>query len=206
MIFADGFGRTSVTRTVKRAMDVTLALLFLVLGFPLFLAIAIAIRLESRGSIFFRQDRMGQAGKIFRPLKFRTMVEGAEAETGPVWAAENDPRVTRVGRLLRRSRLDEFPQIINVLKGDMSFVGPRPERPHFVAMLQQQIPYYHQRLSVKPGITGWAQVRYRYGSTVEDAAQKLEYELYYIKNMSVFLDLLILLSTMQIVLFGRGAR
>ncbi len=206
MVFSDGFRRASGTQTVKRAMDIGLALVFLVLGFPLFVLIALAIKLESRGPILFRQERVGQGGKIFNLLKFRTMVEGAERQSGPVWATENDPRITRVGHFLRRSRLDEFPQILNVLKGDMSFVGPRPERPHFLGMLQQTIPYYLQRQSVKPGITGWAQIRYPYGSSVEAAAQKLEYDLYYIKNMSIFLDLLIVLSTVQVVLFGRGAR
>ncbi len=206
MIFSDGFRRASATRVVKRIIDIGLALLFLVLGCPLFVVVALAIKLDSRGPIFFRQERVGQAGKVFRLLKFRTMYEGAEGETGPVWARENDPRVTRIGRLLRRLRLDEFPQIVNVLKGDVSFVGPRPERPHFVTMLQQRIPYYLQRLTVKPGITGWAQIRCPYGSTVEDAMQKLEYDLYYVKNMSIFLDLLILFTTVQVVLFGRGAR
>jgi exopolysaccharide biosynthesis polyprenyl glycosylphosphotransferase len=175
-------------------------------GFPLFALIALAIKLESRGSIFYRQERVGEAGKIFRLLKFRTMYERAEEESGPIWATANDPRVTRIGHFLRRARLDEFPQIVNVLKGDMSFVGPRPERPHFVAMLQERIPYYSQRLTVRPGITGWAQIRYPYGSSVNDAAQKLEYDLYYVKNMSIFLDLLILFNTVQVVLFGRGAR
>ncbi len=206
MVFSDGFHRPSLTRTVKRSMDIGLALVFLVLGFPLFVLIALAIKLESRGPIFFRQERVGQGGRIFNLLKFRTMVDGAERESGPVWATKDDPRVTRVGRLLRRSRLDEFPQMWNVFRGDMSCVGPRPERPHFVKMLQQRIPYYLQRQSVKPGITGWAQVRHPYGSTVEAAAEKLEYDLYYIKNMSVFLDLLIVLSTIQVVLFRRGAR
>ncbi len=206
MIFSDGFHQASMTRTVKRAMDVGLALLFLVLGFPLFVAIALAIKLESRGSIFFRQERVGQGGKVFRLLKFRTMYEGAEAKTGPVWATENDRRVTRTGHFLRRSRLDEFPQIMNVLRGDMSFVGPRPERPHFVANLQERIPYYLQRLSVKPGITGWAQIRHPYSASIEGTKQKLEYDLYYVKNLSIFLDFLILLSTVQVVLFKRGAR
>jgi exopolysaccharide biosynthesis polyprenyl glycosylphosphotransferase len=206
MVFSDGYRRASMTRTVKRAMDVGLGLVFLVLGFPLFVLIALAIKLESRGPIFFGQERVGQGGRIFRLLKFRTMVEGAERKTGPVWASTNDPRATRVGRFLRRSRLDEFPQILNVLRGDMSFVGPRPERPPFVDTLQRRIPYYLQRQSVKPGITGWAQVRCAYGSTVEEAAEKLEYDLYYIKNVSIFLDLLIVLSTVQVVLFGRGAR
>jgi sugar transferase (PEP-CTERM system associated) len=206
MIFSDGFQLASMTRTVKRAMDIGLAVLFLTLGFPLFVALAIGIKLESRGPVFFRQERMGQAGKVFRLLKFRTMYEEAEGETGPVWAKENDPRVTRVGHFLRRSRLDEFPQIVNVIKGEMSFVGPRPERPYFVNILQKRIPFYIQRLSVKPGITGWAQIRYPYGSTVDETVQKVEYDLYYVKNMSLFLDALILLSTVQVVLFGRGAR
>ncbi len=206
MIFSDGFRAASVTRAAKRTMDIGLALIFLVLGLPLFAVIAIAIKLESRGPILFRQERVGQEGRVFRLLKFRTMYEGAEGETGPVWAKENDPRVTRIGRFLRRSRLDEFPQIVNVLKGDMSIVGPRPERPHFVNILQKRIPFYIQRLSVKPGITGWAQIRYPYGSTVDETAQKLEYDLYYVKNMSIFLDVLILLRTLQVVLFGRGAR
>ncbi len=206
MIFSDGFHQASLSQTVKRALDICLSLLFLILGFPLYVAIALAIKLESRGPIFFRQQRVGQGGKVFRLLKFRTMHEGAEGKTGPIWATEDDPRITKIGRFLRRSRLDEFPQIMNVLKGDLSFVGPRPERPHFVAMLQQRVPYYVQRLSVKPGITGWAQIRYPYGSTVEDAMQKLEYDLYYVKNMSIFLDFLILFSTVQVVVFGRGAR
>ena len=206
MVFSDGFHRASVTRTVKRAMDIALALVFLVLGFPFFVLITAAITLESRGPVFFRQERVGQGGRRFNVLKFRTMVEEAEEQSGPVWATENDPRITRVGRFLRRSRLDEFPQIVNVLRGDMSFVGPRPERPHFFEILQQRIPYYMQRQSVKPGITGWAQIRHPYGSTIEAAAQKLEYDLYYIKNMSIFLDLLIVLTTIQVVLFGRGAR
>jgi len=206
LVFSDGFRRTSITRSVKRAVDIVAALLFLAVGFPLFALIALAIKLESRGPIFYRQERVGEAGRIFRLLKFRTMHERAEEGSGPIWATANDPRVTRTGRLLRRARLDEFPQIVNVLKGDMSFVGPRPERPHFVVMLKERIPYYPQRLCVKPGITGWAQIRYSYGSTVEDAAQKLEYDLYYVKNMSIFLDLLILFNTVQVVLFGRGAR
>ncbi len=206
IVFSDGFSRASVTRTVKRAMDIGLALLFLVLGFPFFLAIAIAIKLESRGPVFLRQERVGQGGKVFRLLKFRTMCREAESETGPVWATENDPRITRIGHYLRRSRLDELPQIVNVLRGDMSFVGPRPERPHFVATLRERVPYYLQRLSVKPGITGWAQIRSSYGSSVEDAMQKLEYDLYYVKNMSIFLDVLILFHTVQVVLLGQGAR
>jgi lipopolysaccharide/colanic/teichoic acid biosynthesis glycosyltransferase len=134
------------------------------------------------------------------------MVNDAEAHTGPVWASEDDPRITRVGHWLRNTRLDEFPQVLNVFKGEMSFIGPRPERPHFVAQLQEKVPYYAQRHTIKPGITGWAQVRYRYGATIEDAEEKLEYDLYYVKNMSIFLDSLILLSSIQVVLFGKGAR
>jgi len=134
------------------------------------------------------------------------MVEEAETLTGPVWAIEKDPRITRVGRWLRKIRLDEFPQILNVLKGEMSFIGPRPERPYFVAQLQEKIPYYANRHTVKPGITGWAQIRYHYGATIEDAEEKLQYDLYYVKNVSLFLDMLILLSSIQVVLFGRGAR
>jgi sugar transferase (PEP-CTERM system associated) len=206
LVFSEGFTRTRITRFVKRAIDVGLSSLFLGLGWPIFLLIAIVIKLDSSGPTFFRQERVGERGRIFTLLKFRTMVENAEALTGPVWATEEDPRTTRVGRWLRKTRLDEFPQILNVLKGEMSFIGPRPERPHFVAQLEERIPYYAQRHTIKPGITGWAQVRYRYGATIEDAEEKLQYDLYYIKNMSPFLDLLILLSSIQVVLFRQGAR
>jgi sugar transferase (PEP-CTERM system associated) len=206
LIFSEGFTRTRATRMVKRLLDLTLSLLFIGLGWPIFLLVAIAIKLDSRGPVFFRQERMGERGRTFAVIKFRTMVDNAEALTGPVWATEEDPRITRVGRWLRLTRLDEFPQILNVLKGEMSFIGPRPERPHFVAQLQERIPYYAQRHTIKPGITGWAQVRYRYGSSVADAEEKLQFDLYYVKNMSIFLDLLILLSSIQVVLFGKGAR
>jgi len=206
LIFSEGFTRTRITRLIKRVLDISLSSLFLGLGWPMFVLIAIAIKLDSRGPAFFRQQRVGERGQLFPLLKFRTMIEGAEAVSGPVWATEEDPRITRVGRWLRKTRLDEFPQIINVLKGEMSFIGPRPERPHFVAQLQERIPYYAQRHTVRPGITGWAQVRYHYGATVRDAEEKLQYDLYYIKNMSLFLDMLILLSSIQVVLCGRGAR
>jgi sugar transferase (PEP-CTERM system associated) len=206
LVFSEGFARTQVTRLIKRVVDLSLSCLFLALGWPIFLLLAIAIKLDSSGTTFFRQDRVGERGRIFTILKFRTMVENAEALTGPVWATQEDPRTTRVGRWLRKSRLDEFPQILNVLKGEMSFIGPRPERPHFVAQLQDRIPYYAQRHTIKPGITGWAQVRYHYGATVEDAEEKLQYDLYYVKNMSLFLDVLILLSSIQVVLFRQGAR
>ena len=154
--------------------------------------------------MLFRQARLGQNGRIFILNKFRSMREDAEKDTGPVWAQDHDPRVTRVGSFLRKTRLDELPQLFNVLVGDMSFIGPRPERPEFVYSLQKQIPFYMERLSVKPGITGWAQVRYRYGASVEDAIEKLQYDLYYIKNLSLFLDLVILIDTIQVVLFARG--
>ncbi|PYM68125.1 MAG: hypothetical protein DME10_27940 [Candidatus Rokuibacteriota bacterium] len=163
-----------------------------------------AIKLESPGSILYRQSRSGQNGCVFILNKFRSMRQDAEKETGPVWAAQSDSRVTRVGAFLRRTRLDELPQLFNVLVGHMSFIGPRPERPEFVQDLQKQIPFYMKRLSVKPGITGWAQVKYRYGSSVDDALEKLQYDLYYIKNLSLFLDFLILLNTVQVVLFARG--
>jgi exopolysaccharide biosynthesis polyprenyl glycosylphosphotransferase len=176
----------------------------LMLALPWMALIAIAIKLESRGPIVFRQTRLGESGCVFVIYKFRSMRQDAEQETGPQWAAAADPRVTRVGRILRRTRLDELPQLFNVLIGDMSFIGPRPERPEFVAELEKHLPFYRARLSVKPGITGWAQVRYPYGASVGDALEKLQYDLYYIKNLSLFLDLLILLNTIQVVLFARG--
>jgi len=193
---------------LKRVMDMVVgsgALLFFTFVFPVFPLIAAAIKLiGGSGPVFLRQERMTLDGKTFRIFKFRTMVDEAEKETGPVWAAQSDSRVTRVGAFLRRTRLDELPQLFNVLVGHMSFIGPRPERPEFVQDLQKQIPFYMKRLSVKPGITGWAQVKYRYGSSVDDALEKLQYDLYYIKNLSLFLDFLILLNTVQVVLFARG--
>src|SRR5713101_143653 len=205
LIFADGFTRTSLTRTLKRITDMLLAAVGLCLALPMLALIAVLTKLDSYGPVFFRQERVGENGRIFTLSKFRTMVEDAEKGTGPVWAQETDPRTTRLGKILRRTGLDELPQMFNVLIGDMSFVGPRPERPHFVAELQEKIPYYSQRLVVKPGITGWAQVRYGYGATVEDAIEKLQFDLYYIKNMSFFLDMLILLSTAHKVLFAKVA-
>jgi sugar transferase (PEP-CTERM system associated) len=205
LIFADGFTRNRLTRTIKRLIDTLLAVLGLCVSLPLMVLIGLLTKLDSAGPVFFRQERVGENGRIFTLFKFRTMVADAEKDTGPVWAQNADPRVTRLGRVLRRTGMDEIPQLFNVLKGDMSFVGPRPERPHFVAELQEKIPYYAQRLVVKPGITGWAQVRYGYGATIEDAVEKLQYDLYYIKNMSMFLDLLIVLSTIHKVLFARVA-
>jgi sugar transferase (PEP-CTERM system associated) len=206
LVFSEGFNRTLVTRTMKRWIDLVLAGLLLALAGPILLLVAVAIRLNSSGPVFFRQERVGEGGQTFTLLKFRTMVDNAEAESGPVWANDHDPRATAVGCWLRKTRIDEIPQIWNVLKGEMSFIGPRPERPHFVARLQQKIPYYAERHSIKPGITGWAQVRYRYGASIEEAEEKLQYDLYYVKNMSHFLDALILLSSIQVVLFGKGAR
>jgi sugar transferase (PEP-CTERM system associated) len=204
LIFSEGFVKTARTEVVKRLVDVTLALAGLALAAPAMALVALAIKLDSRGPVLFRQPRLGRSGSVFILNKFRSMREDAERETGPVWAAQRDPRVTRVGAVLRRTRLDELPQLFNVLLGDMSFIGPRPERPEFVYDLQKQIPFYMERLSVKPGITGWAQVRYRYGASVEDALEKLQYDLYYIKNLSLFLDFLILINTVQVVLFARG--
>lgn len=206
LIFSDGFRKNATALAAKRMVDILLACVGLILALPLLPLAALAVKIDSRGTILFRQTRVGQHGRLFTLYKLRTMREDAEAETGPVWAAEGDPRVTRLGRFLRASRVDEIPQMWNVLKGEMSFIGPRPERPHFVQTLQQKIPYYTQRLTVKPGLTGWAQVRYRYGGSAEDALEKLQYDLYYIKNMSLFLDLLIAVDTSRVILWGRGAR
>jgi sugar transferase (PEP-CTERM system associated) len=206
LIFADGFVKTQLTRTLKRALDVVLAVTGLTLALPILAVVAVLIKLDSRGPILFRQQRVGQNGRVFTLNKFRSMRRDAERASGAVWATAADPRITRVGRFLRKSRLDELPQLFNVLAGDMSFVGPRPERPEFVRLLQREIPFYLGRLAVKPGITGWAQVRHQYAASVEDTLEKLQYDLYYIKNLSPLLDLLILLHTIQVVLFARGAR
>ncbi len=168
--------------------------------------VAVLIKLDSRGPVIFSQDRVGKSRKKYRVHKFRSMMDNAEKETGPVWAVDDDARVTRVGRVIRKLRIDELPQLWNVLKGEMSFVGPRPERNHFVKQLEEIIPFYGVRFSVKPGVTGWAQVCYGYGASVEDAVEKLNYELFYIKNMSIYMDLMIVLKTVKTVLFGKGAR
>jgi sugar transferase (PEP-CTERM system associated) len=205
-IFAGGFRNSRVLAAAKRTSDIALSLAGLVVGLPVMLLVAIAVRLGSRGPILYHQRRVGLDGRIFTVHKFRSMRHDAEAATGPVWAAkEGDPRTTRIGRWLRRLRLDELPQLWNVLKGEMSFVGPRPERPEFVAELKRQIPYYGQRHVVRPGITGWAQVRYTYGASVEDALQKLQYDLFYIKNLSFPLDLYIIFETLKTVVLRRGA-
>ncbi len=206
LIFSDGFRRPQLTRLLKHWSDLAISVCIVLSAWPVFLLVALAIKLDSSGPILFRQERIGERGRRFTLLKFRTMVQGAESQSGPVWASEDDPRITRVGRWLRKTRLDEFPQLINVLRGDMSFVGPRPERPHFVAQLTDLIPFYAQRHVVKPGITGWAQIRYRYGATVADAEEKLQYDLYYIKHLSFLLDLFIIFSSIRVVLCGKGAR
>jgi sugar transferase (PEP-CTERM system associated) len=204
LIFSDGFVKTARTEIVKRLFDITVSTIGLVLAAPIMALVAVAIKLESAGPILYRQPRLGQNGCVFILNKFRSMRQDAEKHTGPVWTTTKDTRITRVGAVLRRTRLDELPQLVNVLVGHMSFIGPRPERPEFVTELQKTIPFYMERLAVKPGLTGWAQVRYQYGSTVEDAVEKLQYDLYYIKNLSLFLDLLIVLNTVQVVLFARG--
>lgn len=206
MIFSDGFHLTSSRETIKRAFDIIVSAILLVITAPVMLVTAVLVALESRGPILYRQERVGQFGQVFDVLKFRSMRADAEKSGVPQWATSNDNRVTRVGRVIRKLRIDELPQILNVLRGDMSFVGPRPERPYFVDQLSTDIRYYSCRHSVKPGITGWAQVRYPYGASLEDAIQKLQYDLYYVKNHSLFLDVLILVETVQVVLFGKGAR
>lgn len=206
MIFSDGFGRPRVTSALKRLLDVVGSLVGLMLVAPLSPVIAALIKLDSSGPILYRQERVGEGGRPFTLLKFRSMRQDAEAATGPVWATDDDHRATRIGKWLRKFRLDELPQMINVLRGDMSFVGPRPERPCFVENLKHAIPYYGLRHAVRPGITGWAQVRYHYGSNVQDTIEKLQYDLYYIKNVSVLLDATIMVQTVRTVVLGRGAR
>jgi sugar transferase (PEP-CTERM system associated) len=206
LIFSSGFRKTRVLLAVKRVLDLLLSLVGVVLAAPIMLIVALVIKLESRGPALYHQERVGLNGRIFTVHKFRTMRVDAEAATGPVWSTANDTRVTRIGKFLRLVRLDELPQLWNVLAGEMSFVGPRPERPSFVETLTKDIPYYGQRHAVKPGLTGWAQVRYTYGASVEDAVQKLQYDLYYIKNLSIALDLVIVLETIKTVVLRRGAR
>lgn len=205
LIFSDGFKKSKLTMWMKRVVGFGLSFIGLALLSPLILMISILIKIDSRGPIFYRQERVGENGKVFKLVKFRSMLENAEGN-GPVWADANDKRITRVGRWIRKWRLDEIPQMFNVLKGDMSFVGPRPERPYFVETLRREIRYYDRRLSVKPGITGWAQIKYQYGASKEDALEKLKYDLYYIKNLSPLFDLLIIFETIKVVLFGKGAR
>jgi len=206
LIFGQGFAKDRMTMVSKRLLDVVAAVLGLLLSSPLALATALLIKLTSRGPVFFCQERTGQDGVPFKVIKFRTMRVDAEKESGPVWAQKNDARVTSIGRFLRLSRIDEIPQFLNILAGQMSFVGPRPERPHFVEQLKQSIPFYPLRHTVKPGLTGWAQVRHPYGASIEDAQEKLRYDLYYIKNMGLLFDLSIMFRTIAVILRGSGAR
>jgi len=206
MIFSEGFTQGSTRDVVKRLFDLLVSGSFLIVTLPLMLLAGALIRMESRGPVFYTQERIGQFGHPFTIYKFRSMFTNAEKDGLPVWARQKDDRTTRVGRFIRRTRIDELPQILNVFLGHMSFVGPRPERPYFVNELAAQIPYYHARHSVKPGITGWAQVKFPYGASVEDAMNKLQYDLYYVKNHSLFLDLMVLLQTTQVVVLGKGVR
>ena len=205
MIFSDGFRKSDRTEAIKRLSDIVLASIGLLLASPLMLGVWIAMRVSSSGPAVYHQVRTGKDGVPFTIHKFRSMRVDAEATSGAVWATENDPRVTKLGRFLRRTRLDELPQLWNVLRGDMSFVGPRPERPEFIAELSRQIPFYGQRHVVRPGLTGWAQVRHGYGSSVNAAQEKLQYDLFYIKHMSIAFDLYIVLETVKTVLVRGGS-
>jgi sugar transferase (PEP-CTERM system associated) len=206
LIFGDGFNQGFYRTAVKRIFDILCSLILILLAAPIMVITAIVIKLESQGPIFYRQERVGYNSKNFKVSKFRSMRTDAEKDGKPRWATAQDDRVTRVGHIIRRLRIDELPQLFNVLNGDMSLVGPRPERPFFVEQLTNEIPYYAVRHSIKPGVTGWAQVRYQYGSTIEDSQEKLQYDLYYVKNHSLFLDFVILFETVGVVLTGKGAR
>jgi exopolysaccharide biosynthesis polyprenyl glycosylphosphotransferase len=206
LLFSPSFSDFRVVLIYKRLAAILVSTFVLLLCLPLIPFVALAIKLSSRGPVLYKQRRVGRQGTIFNCYKFRTMRQNAEAETGATWAADKDPRITAVGRFLRSSRLDEIPQLWNVIKGDMNFVGPRPERPEFVEWLVREISHYNVRHIVRPGITGWAQVRYKYGSSVADAQEKLRYDLFYVKNMSPGFDLLIFLHTVKIILLGRGAK
>jgi sugar transferase (PEP-CTERM system associated) len=205
LVFGGGFDQSFMRTFMKRSVDVLASLALLLVSLPVMLITAIAIVIEDGAPIFYSQERVGKDGHVFRVLKFRSMFKNAEKNGTPQWASRNDPRITRVGNIIRKLRIDELPQILNVLKGEMSFVGPRPERPYFVEQLTERVPYYNVRHSIKPGITGWAQVRYGYGDTVEDALQKLQFDLYYVKNNSLLLDVLVLIDTIKVVVF-RGGR
>jgi len=208
LIFADGFIQAVIKSSVHRSVDIVLSLGFLLVAWPVMLLATAAVWMESgmRDPVLYRQVRVGRNGRHFEILKFRSMRVGAERRGVAEWARSDDARVTRVGEFIRRTRIDEMPQLLNVLKGEMSFVGPRPERPEFVSMLAEQIPFYALRHRVNPGITGWAQICYPYGASVHDAREKLQFELYYIKNYSLFLDIAILIQTVQVILWGQGAR
>lgn len=205
LIGSDGFRQGWVTNAIKRLFDVAAALLLLLVTWPFMLLAALCIRAEDGGPVFYKQVRVGKNWNLFQVYKFRSMRTDAERD-GPRWADKNDSRITRTGAFIRKVRIDELPQIFNVLRGEMSFIGPRPERPMFVEQLAQRIPYYEERHRVKPGITGWAQINYQYGASERDAVEKLQYDLYYVKNYSLFLDLLILIQTVQVILWGKGAQ
>jgi sugar transferase (PEP-CTERM system associated) len=206
LIYGEGFAQDPTRTFIKRSFDIAASLLLIALSLPLMILAAFAIFIESGGPVLFTQERVGRGGRTFRCVKFRSMYTDAEKDGVARWATTNDSRVTRVGRVLRKMRIDELPQLFNVLSGEMSLVGPRPERPVFVAQLKDQIRFYDVRHSIKPGITGWAQVRYSYGSSIEDAQRKLQYDLYYVKNHSLALDIQVLVETIRVVLFGEGAQ
>jgi sugar transferase (PEP-CTERM system associated) len=206
LVYSDGFRQGALVDAAKRVFDVMVSLTLLILVLPLCIFTMIAIRIEGGGPLLYGQERVGRDGKVFRLVKFRSMQNDAERDGAPRWAINRDPRVTRVGGVMRKFRIDELPQFWNVLKGDMSFVGPRPERPFFVEELAKSIPFYRERHSVKPGISGWAQVNYPYGASLEDARQKLAYDLYYVKNRTLFLDFVVLIQTVRVILFQEGAR
>jgi sugar transferase (PEP-CTERM system associated) len=206
LIFSGRRRDKTIETALRHVLHRSLALIGLIISLPIALITALLIRIESKGSIFYKQERVGKNGMIFNVIKFRSMREDAEIDGKPVWATANDDRVTRVGRIIRIIRVDEIPQFWNIIKGEMNFVGPRPERPHFVKQLAEEIPYYEHRHLTAPGLTGWAQVKYPYGASVNDAKQKLQYDLYYIKNQNLILDVIIVFETVKTVLFGRGAR
>lgn len=206
LVFGGGFDQSPLRSGIKRVFDIAASGILLAATLPVMLVTALCILLEDGGPIFYRQERVGKGGKPFMVLKFRSMRNDAEKSGKPQWATTDDPRVTRVGKIIRKLRIDELSQIFNVLTGDMSFVGPRPERPYFVDRLCAEVPFYNVRHSIKPGITGWAQVRYKYGASVEDAIEKLQYDLYYVKNHSLFLDIIILIDTIEVVVLGKGGR
>lgn len=206
LIFAEGFHLQSPVLFIRRVNSLLFSLLLLIVSLPLIPFIILAIKLTSPGPVIYRQKRVGRLGRIFNCYKFRTMRADAEADTGPTWAGDDDPRITRVGRFLRNTRLDEIPQLLNVIKGDMVFVGPRPERPEFVEWLGREIPFYTLRHLLRPGVTGWAQISYQYGASLEEAKEKLRYDLYYVKHLSLAFDLFIIFQTVKVILFGRGAK
>lgn len=204
LIFSQGFQKSRIKKFFKRIIDLVISLSLLILLAPLIIVVSIIIKIDSKGPVIFSQERIGENRKPYMVHKFRSMRSDAEKSTGPVWAKENDDRITHIGGIMRKTRIDEIPQLWNVLKGEMSFVGPRPEREHFVRKLEEIIPYYGERFSVKPGLTGWAQVSYGYGASVADAIEKLNYDLFYIKNMSILMDIMIVARTIKTVLFRKG--